>query len=175
MAQQQLDVFEAHKFYMVEVNPNLSVKVWKKGKEGMHVTFLKAGVKIGFSIHMDTFTDFMASKDMICLASDFLQGLVGSSPEDDPVPQDEITCNTSFMVHVNQHLCAKVWKKGKNSMCLTLQKIGVKGSLTIPMDTFVDLMTAHDTICLASDFIRGLVGFSLQDEFEYQNVDCYVN
>ena len=167
MAQEQLDVFEAQSFYMVEVNPNLSVKVWKKGKEGMYVTFWKAEVKIGFSIHMDTFTDLMASKDVICLASDFIQGLVGASPGDEPVPQEETKCKTSFMVNVNQHLCAKVWKKGKTSMCVTLQKIGVKGSLTIPMDTFVDLMTAHDTICLASDFIRGLVGFSLQDDFEY--------
>ncbi len=160
MAQKQIEVFGANNFYMVDVNPTLSMKIWRKGKEGMHVTFMKAGVKIGFSIHMDSFTELMGSKDVICLASDFIKGLVGASPDDKLVSQPEIKCNTSFMVNINPHLCVKVWRKGKDQMCVTLQKIGVKGSLTLPMDTFADLMTAQDVICLASDFLRGLVGFS---------------
>ncbi len=84
MAQQELEAMGAkhNNQFIVNVNPNLSVKVWKKGKEGIHVTLQKVGVKGSFTIHMDTFVDLMTNQDVVCLASDFLRGLVGFSPED---------------------------------------------------------------------------------------------
>ena len=67
---------------MVEVNPTLSVKVWKKGKEGIHLTLMKKHTTLGFTMSLEDFRQLMCAQDTVLLASDFMRGLVGFSPED---------------------------------------------------------------------------------------------
>ncbi len=82
MTQTQLDVHGKRKYFLVEITPTLSVKVWKKGKEGIHVTFMKKHTTLGYTITLEDYIQLVGAQDTVLLASDFLRGLVGFSPED---------------------------------------------------------------------------------------------
>ncbi len=82
MAQKQLDAHGKRKYFMLDISPTLSVKVWRKGKEGIHLTCMKNHTTLGFTISLQDYRQFITAQDMVLLASDFLRGLVGFSPED---------------------------------------------------------------------------------------------
>ncbi len=80
MAQKQLH--GKRRYFIVEVGPTLSVKVWKKAKEGIQLTPMKNHTTLGFTITLEQFKQLVNSQDMVLLASDFMRGLVGFSPDD---------------------------------------------------------------------------------------------
>ncbi len=95
MAQKQLDVHGKRKYFMVAVTPTLSIKVWKKGKEGTYMTFMKKHTTLGFTISLEDFKQLVSAQDTLLLASDFMRGLVGFSPED--VLDQSDVCGTQHM------------------------------------------------------------------------------
>lgn len=82
MTQAQLDARASlSNMYFLDLDPNLRIKIWKKGRDSVHVTFIKPGTSQCFTIPMDVFKNLLEAQDMLLLASDFIQGFVGFSPE----------------------------------------------------------------------------------------------
>ena len=73
--------------------------------------------------------------------------------------------NNVFFIDLNG-VTVKVWKKGKKGLYATLMKPRTNQSLTLPMSVFKVVLDAQDVLLLASDFLEGLVGFSLADVFD---------
>ncbi len=82
MAQKQLDAQGKRKYFVIDVSSTLSVKIWRKNKEGIHLTFMKSHTTLGFTVSLEDFKQLINSQDMVLLASDFIRGLVGFFPDD---------------------------------------------------------------------------------------------
>ena len=68
--------------YTFLVHEQLQVKIWKKRCNGVSVTLSKPGRSQAFTLSLEAFLALLEAQDMILLASDFMRGLVGTSPED---------------------------------------------------------------------------------------------
>ena len=73
--------------YFVDVAEFLEVKVWKKGQE-IVVSIRKKETAQSLTMPLEVFRLLMDAQDVILLASDFMRGLVGCSPND--VPDDVV-------------------------------------------------------------------------------------
>ena len=58
----------------------LSIKVWKKGREGMWVTLCKPNTSQCLTLPLHVFHTLLEAQDVLLLAADFVQGLIGYSP-----------------------------------------------------------------------------------------------
>ena len=82
MAQAQLDArFKLNNVFFIDLN-GVTVKVWKKGKEGVYATLMKPGTTQSLTLPMSVFKVVLEAQDVLLLASDFLAGLVEFSPAD---------------------------------------------------------------------------------------------
>ena len=87
MAQAQLEMKNrVNNTFFIDIGGQLTVKVWKKGREGSFVTFKKPGTMQSLTIPLDVCRQMLEAQDVILLAGDFIRGLVGVSPED--LPED---------------------------------------------------------------------------------------
>lgn len=82
MAQAQLDARIKPNTFFVDILGELTVKVWKKGREGCYVTLKKPGTTQSLTLPLQVCRNLLESADVIVLASDFIRGLVGVSPAD---------------------------------------------------------------------------------------------
>ena len=82
MAQAQLDARNQQNTFYFDLNGQLTVKIWKKQREGIFVTVMKPGTTQSLTFPIDVLRSLFEAQDIVLLASDFIQGLVGVSPED---------------------------------------------------------------------------------------------
>ena len=83
MAQAQLDARAKLKnTFFFELNGQLSVKIWKKGREGVYATLVKPGITQRVTIPIQVLTMLFEAQDVMLLAADFIKGLIGFSPDD---------------------------------------------------------------------------------------------
>ena len=91
MTQAQVDArADLNNMYFIDVDPNLRVKIWKKGKEGVRVTLIKTGTAQCMTISLEAFRTLIEARDMLLLASDFLRGLVGYTADKDDESKEEM-------------------------------------------------------------------------------------
>jgi hypothetical protein len=76
--------------------------------------------------------------------------------------------NSMYLVDLNEKLQVKIWKKGREGIYVTLMKKGTAQKFTLPLEAFKLLLEAQDVLLLASDFLRGLVGFLPADLVQEQ-------
>ena len=83
MAQAQLDerARKANTFF-IDLHGEMTVKIWKKGREGIFVKLMKAGTTQTLTLPLAMCKTLLEAHDVILLASDFISGLIGVSPED---------------------------------------------------------------------------------------------
>ena len=82
MAQTQLSArYKVNNVFFIDLN-GVTVKVWKKGKERLYATLKKPGTTQSLTLPMSVFKVVLDAQDVLLLASDFLEGLVGFSPAD---------------------------------------------------------------------------------------------
>ena len=82
MAQAQLDARNQQNTFLFDLHGQLIVKIWKKRREGTFVTFKKPGTTQSLTVPLPVFRSLLEAQDMLLLASDFIRGLVGVSPEE---------------------------------------------------------------------------------------------
>ena len=83
MAQAQLDArSKVTNTFHINLNGELTVKVWKKKREGTFVTFTKPSTRQNMTLPLHVFRMVLESQDVLLLAADFIRGLVGFSPAD---------------------------------------------------------------------------------------------
>ena len=82
MAQAQIDARTQQNTFFFDLDGQLMVKIWKKRREGTFVTLKKPGTTQSLSVPLQVFRSLLEAQDMLLLASDFIRGLVGISPED---------------------------------------------------------------------------------------------
>ena len=82
MAQAQLDARNRQNTFYFDLNGQLTVKIWKRRREGIFVTIMKPGTTQSLTFPMDVLRSLFEAQDIVLLASDFIQGLVGVSPHD---------------------------------------------------------------------------------------------
>ena len=82
MAQAQIDARTQQNTFFFDLDGQLMVKIWKKRREGTFVTLKKPGTTQSLSVPLQVFCSLLEAQDMLLLASDFIRGLVGISPED---------------------------------------------------------------------------------------------
>ena len=83
MAQAQLDAqAKANNVFYVDLDGQLTVKVWKKKREGTFVTLMKPAKTQNLTLPLEVFRSLLESQDVLLLAADFIQRLVGFSPAD---------------------------------------------------------------------------------------------
>ena len=94
MAQAQLDAHSkvTNTFY-VNLDGELTVKVWKKKREGTLVTLMKPSSRQNMTVPLGVFQTLLESQDILLLAADFIRGLVGFSPTD--LVEDTTTTTTT--------------------------------------------------------------------------------
>ena len=80
MAQAQVDTHHQQNTFF-DIDGQLMVKIWKKIRKGTFVTFKKPGTTKSLTVPLQVFQSLLA-QDMFLLASDFIHGLVGVSPEE---------------------------------------------------------------------------------------------
>ena len=76
---------------------------------------------------------------------------------------DRFGVTNGYTVEISDQLHIRVWKKGREGVFMTLFKPGKTQVFTIAMETFREVLLAQDMLLLASDFLRGLVGFCPED------------
>ena len=82
MAQAQLNArYKVNNVFFIDLN-GVTVKVWKKGKEGLYATLMKPRTTQSLTLPMSVFKVVLDAQDVLLLASYFLEGLVGFSPAD---------------------------------------------------------------------------------------------
>ena len=83
MAQAQLDerARKANTFF-IDLHGGMTVKIWKKGREGIFVKLMKSGTAQTLTLPLAMCKMLLEAHDVILLASDFISGLIGVSPED---------------------------------------------------------------------------------------------
>ena len=82
MAQAQLDARKTENAFYFDLNGQVTLKIWKKKREGIFVTLTKVGTSQHLTFPVEVLKSILESQDIILLASDFIQGLVGVSPYD---------------------------------------------------------------------------------------------
>ena len=82
MAQAQIDARTQQNTFFFDLDGQLMVKIWKKRREGTFVTLKKPGTTQSLSVPLQVFRSLLEAQDMLLLASNFIRGLVGISPED---------------------------------------------------------------------------------------------
>ena len=82
MAQAQIDARHQQNTFLFDLDGQLMVKIWKKWREGTFVTFKKPGTTQSLTVPLQVFRSLLEAQDMFLLASDFIHGLVGVSPEE---------------------------------------------------------------------------------------------
>ena len=83
MAQAQLDerARKANTFF-IDLHGEMTVKIWKKGRKGIFVKLMKTGTSQTLTLPLAMCKTLLEANDVILLASDFISGLIGVSPED---------------------------------------------------------------------------------------------
>ena len=82
MAQAQLDARTRQNAFFFDLDGQLMVKIWKRQLEGTFVTLKKPGTSQSLTLPLQVFCSLLEAQDMLLLASDFIRGLVGVSPEE---------------------------------------------------------------------------------------------
>ena len=82
MAQAQVHIHYQQNTLFFDIDGQLMVKIWKKRREGTFVTFKKPGTTQSLTVPLQVFRSLLQAQDMFLLASDFIRGLVGVSPEE---------------------------------------------------------------------------------------------
>ena len=82
MAQAQLDARTRQNAFFFDLDGQLMVKIWKRRWEGTFVTLKKPGTSQSLTLPLQVFRSLLEAQDMVLLASDFIRGLVGVSPEE---------------------------------------------------------------------------------------------
>ena len=83
MAQAQLDLrSKQNNTFYFDIEGELTVKVWRKGREGYYVTMMKSGTCQSLTIPMHVFRGVLEAQDVLLLAGDFIAGRIGVSPND---------------------------------------------------------------------------------------------
>ena len=82
MAQAQIDVRNQQNVFFFDLDGQLMVKIWKRRREGTFVTLKKSGTTQSLTLSLQVFHTLLEAQDMFLLASDFIRGLVGVSPEE---------------------------------------------------------------------------------------------
>ena len=82
MAQAQLDARTRQNAFFFDLDGQLMVKIWKRWREGTFVTLKKPGTSQSLTLPLQVFHSLLEAQDMLLLASDFIRGLVGVSPEE---------------------------------------------------------------------------------------------
>ena len=82
MAQAQLDARTRQNAFFFDLDGQLMVKIWKRRREGTFVTLKKPGTSQSLTLPLQVFRSLLEAQDMLLLASDFIHGLVGVSPEE---------------------------------------------------------------------------------------------
>ena len=83
MAQAQLDArTKVKNAFFVDIDGQLTVKIWKKKREGVFVTLMKPGTTQNLTLPINVFQSLMETQDVLLLSADFLKGLVGYTPAD---------------------------------------------------------------------------------------------
>ena len=83
MAQAQLDErARQHNTFFIDLHGEITVKIWKKGREGIFVKLIKPGTSQSLTLPLGVCKTLLDAHDVILLASDFISGLIGVSPED---------------------------------------------------------------------------------------------
>ena len=82
MAQAQLDARTRQNAFFFDLDGQLMVKIWKRRREGTFVTLKKPGTSQSLTLPLQVFCSLLEAQDMLLLASDFIRGLVGVSPEE---------------------------------------------------------------------------------------------
>ena len=82
MAQAQLDARTRQNAFFFDLDGQLMVKIWKRRREGTFVTLKKSGTSQSLTLPLQVFRSLLEAQDMLLLASDFIRGLVGVSPEE---------------------------------------------------------------------------------------------
>ena len=71
MAQAQLDA-QANNVFYVDLDGQLTVKVWKKKCEGTFVTLMKPAKTQNLTLPLEVFQSLLESQDVLLLAADFI-------------------------------------------------------------------------------------------------------
>ena len=83
MAQAQVDArMRQNNTFYIELHGQMTVKVWKKGREGIFVKLMKPGTTQSLTLPIEVCRIMLEAQDIILLASDFIAGLIGVSPAD---------------------------------------------------------------------------------------------
>ena len=83
MAQAQLDEqARQHNTFFIDLHGEITVKIWKKGREGIFIKLMKPGTSQSLTLPLGVCKTLLDAHNVILLASDFISGLIGVSPED---------------------------------------------------------------------------------------------
>ena len=82
MAQAQLETCQRQNAFFFDLDGQLTVKIWKRQRQGVFVTLKKSGTTQSLTVPLHVFCSLLEAQDMFLLASDFIRGLVGVSPEE---------------------------------------------------------------------------------------------
>ena len=82
MAQAQLDAHTRQNAFFFDLDGQLMVKIWKRRRQSTFVTMKKPGTSQSLTLPLQVFRSLLEAQDMFLLASDFICGLVGVSPEE---------------------------------------------------------------------------------------------
>ena len=83
MAQAQLDErARQNNTFFIDLHGEITVKIWKKRREGIFVKLLKPGTSQSLTLPLGVCKTLLEAHDVILLAGDFISGLIGVSPED---------------------------------------------------------------------------------------------
>ena len=81
MAQAQLNAWaKANNVFYVDLDGQLTV--WKKKHEGTFVTLMKPANTQNLTLPLEVFQSWLESQDVLLLAADFIQSLIGFSLAD---------------------------------------------------------------------------------------------
>ena len=94
MAQAQLDERPTvTNIFYVNLDGELTVKAWKKKREGTFVTLIKPSSRQNMTVPLSVFQTLLESQDVLLLAANCIRGLVGFSPAN--LLEDTITTTTT--------------------------------------------------------------------------------
>ena len=82
MAQAQIETRQRQDVFFFDLDGRLMVKIWKRQWQGVFVTLKKSGTTQSLTVPLHVFYSLLEAQDMFLLASDFIRGLVGVSPEE---------------------------------------------------------------------------------------------
>ena len=109
MAQAQLDErARQHNTFFIDLHGEITVKIWKKGREGIFVKLMKPGTSQSLTLPLGVCKTLLDAHDILLLASNFISGLIGVSlktcfPKKSQAPRMGNGIRSDKMVQVHQH------------------------------------------------------------------------